>query len=181
MFFQNHVFSERGLPVMIRQLRDLARDCDGTALVEFAALLPLLLALMVGIAQMGLIFSNYIMLTNATGAGALLFSQSRSLPNPYTTTVSQIQTAASPPLTQASLTITTKVGNTACTSDSGCLALLVAGAQASVTVTYPCTLLLPAASLSWLQIFNTNDSQTVGGNTTFNFCPLTTTLTEYVQ
>jgi Flp pilus assembly protein TadG len=167
-------FSERGLPIMIRRPRDLAKDCAGAALVEFALVLPFLLAVMVGIMQIALLFNNYIMVTNAAAAGALLFSESRGSATAYSGTVSQIQTYAAN-LTAGSLTIATKVNAAACTTNSGCKTALVQGAQAVVTVSYPCTYLLPAASLSWLGIFSTV------GQTTFSFCPLTSTYTELVQ
>ena len=43
-------------------------------------------------------------------------------------------------LASASITTTVKVNGTACTTDSGCSTLLVAGATALVKTTYPCDL-----------------------------------------
>src|ERR1700731_731668 len=89
---------------------------------------------------------------------------------PYSTTVAQIQSAAAS-LVQTNLTIATSVQGASCTGDSGCLTALknaYPGGSASVTVTYPCPLILSTAGLQWLGI-----------NTTF--CPLTSTVTEYVM
>jgi Flp pilus assembly protein TadG len=171
-FLPLEVFQNRAICALIRRNCGLAKDCAGTVAIEFALVLPLLFAILIGIIQYSLIFNNISVLTNAAAAGALVFSQGRSLPSsaPYSATVTQIQSAAAS-LVQANLTITTSVQGAGCASDSGCLTLLRSaypGGSASVTVTYPCPLILSAAGLSWLGI-----------NTTF--CPLTSTVTEYVM
>ena len=171
-FLPLKIFQNRAICAMIRRNCDLARDCTGTVAIEFALVLPLLLTILLGIVQFALIFNNISVLTNATAAGALVFSQGRSLPSstPYSTTVTQIQSAAAS-LVQANLTITTSVQGATCTGDAGCLTALknaYPGGSASVTVTYPCPLILSTAGLAWLGI-----------NTTF--CPLTSTVTEYVM
>ena len=167
MFFRN-----RAICALIRRNWGLAEDCTGTVAIEFALVLPLLFAILIGIIQYSLIFSNVTVLTNAAAAGALVFSQGRSLPSstPYSTTVTEIQSVAAS-LVQTNLTIATSVQGASCTGDSGCLTALknaYPGGSASVTVTYPCPLILSTAGLQWLGI-----------NTTF--CPLTSTVTEYVM
>lgn len=48
----------------------LLRREDGQAAAEMALILPLLVALMLAIAQFGIAFNNYLTLTDATRAGA---------------------------------------------------------------------------------------------------------------
>jgi Flp pilus assembly protein TadG len=168
-FLPLKVFQYRAICGLIRRNCDPAKDCTGTVAIEFALVLPLLLTLLLGIVQFSLIFNNISVLTNATAAGALVFSQGRSLTAPRSAAVTQIQTAAAS-LVQADLTITTSVQGASCTGDSGCLTALNAntGGSASVTVTYPCPLILSTAGLQWLGISTT-------------FCPLQSTVTESVM
>ena len=56
--------------------QSLRRD-DGQAAAEFALVLPVLAALLLGIAQFGIVFNNYITLTDATRAGARKAAVSR--------------------------------------------------------------------------------------------------------
>lgn len=53
-----------------RRLRRLALDDDAQSLVEFALLLPVLLYILMGIIQFGLIFNAYVTLSNAVREGA---------------------------------------------------------------------------------------------------------------
>jgi Flp pilus assembly protein TadG len=66
----------QGLHLMTRRLIKLPRDSGGAALVEFTLVFPILLALLFGAIQFGLLFNNYLMLTNATNAGAREFAAS---------------------------------------------------------------------------------------------------------
>ena len=50
--------------------RDKMRGQRGQTMVEFAIVLPIFLLLLLGIAQGGIAFNNYIQLTDATRAGA---------------------------------------------------------------------------------------------------------------
>ena len=59
------------------RLFDVVRDHTGSALVEFAFVLPVLLLLMLGLVQFGMMFYNYILVTNAAATGAREFSISR--------------------------------------------------------------------------------------------------------
>jgi Flp pilus assembly protein TadG len=56
-----------------------ARNENGQAMVEFALVLPILMALLLGIIQFGIVFNNYITLTDATRAGARKAAVSRFL------------------------------------------------------------------------------------------------------
>jgi Flp pilus assembly protein TadG len=51
-------------------MRTSLRRDDGQAIVEMALVLPILCALLLGIAQFGIAFNNYVTLTDATRAGA---------------------------------------------------------------------------------------------------------------
>jgi Flp pilus assembly protein TadG len=55
------------------------RNEDGQAITEFALVLPILMAILLGIIQFGIIFNNYITLTDATRAGARKAAVSRFL------------------------------------------------------------------------------------------------------
>jgi uncharacterized iron-regulated membrane protein len=50
---------------------------DGQALVEFALLIPIFMMLLLGILQFGVIFNNYITLTDAARAGSRAAAVSR--------------------------------------------------------------------------------------------------------
>jgi Flp pilus assembly protein TadG len=128
----------------------LARDERGNALIEFALLIPILFTLLLGIIKFGMAFNNYVVLTNATNLGATALSISRgSTTNPCTTASAAVY-AASPRLTQASLTFAIElngayVAGTAATpvaSPSCATAALVSGQQAVVMVQYPCNVKL---------------------------------------
>lgn len=56
--------------------RLLRRD-DGQAMVEFALVMPILIMLLLGIVQFGIIFNNYETMTDATRVGARKAATSR--------------------------------------------------------------------------------------------------------
>jgi Flp pilus assembly protein TadG len=142
----------------------------GSVAIEFAVLLPVLLLVLLGAIQFGLLLRNYVMLTNAVNVGAMQFAISRSDTTPYTDTVNAIK-AAAPTLTPGSLAITLSVNGTTCATDSACSTALTAAAPSSggslqpaaVTVTYPC------------------GSMLAGYNFWASTCQLTSTMTEGVQ
>jgi len=129
------------LSVCIRQATDLIRSRRGTAIIEFAVLAPVMLLLVLGTFQFGLVISHYVLLTNAVGAGARYFALSRGSTTPYSDTVGVI-TGSSTSLTSSSITVTVSVNGTACTSDSTCKTALsnAASLPATVAATYPCSL-----------------------------------------
>lgn len=59
-----------------------SRDERGQTLVEFALVLPLLALLLFGIIQFGIVFNNYIDLTDAVRAGARKAAVSRQTTDP---------------------------------------------------------------------------------------------------
>jgi len=143
---------------MIRRLFDVARDCTGAAFLEFALVLPVLLLVVFGITQFGLIFYHYSLVTNATAAGARQLSISRLDSTAYCDTQNTIVNASgglggtpgssgSCPTLNSDFTITIAVDGTACTSNSSCQAALASAyaaatnppEPASVTVQYSCS------------------------------------------
>lgn len=63
-------------------------------MVEFALVIPLLLLLIFGIVQFGILFNNYLTLTDAVRAGARQAAVSRTLPNPVATTKTRVERSA---------------------------------------------------------------------------------------
>ena len=59
-----------------------SRSESGQAMVEFAIVAPLLLVLVFGIIQFGIVFNHYMTLTDAVRAGARQAAVSRVLPRP---------------------------------------------------------------------------------------------------
>jgi Flp pilus assembly protein TadG len=113
----------------------------GVAVVEFALFAPLLMLLVIGIAQFGWMFSNYVMVANAASSGARYFASQRGTTNPYSSTQTQVGMSAAL-LTTSKLTIATSVNGAVCTSDSSCAADLTSAGgtsavgTATVTVSY---------------------------------------------
>jgi Flp pilus assembly protein TadG len=127
---------------MRQRLFDVFRDQTGAALVEFTIVFPVLIFLILGLAQFGLIFYNYIMVTNAAATGARVLALSRTDANAYTDTLSAINSAST---NLSGLTITMSVNGAACSTNTGCQGDLVSASgtvppqPASVTVSYPCS------------------------------------------
>jgi Flp pilus assembly protein TadG len=119
----------------------IARCERGTALVEFGLAVPVLLLIVVGTAQFGLALNSYVTLTDAVRAGARQFAVSRGDSSPKTNAVNRIYSSA-PNLTQADLTIALSVNGTACATDSACSTALASGLPATVTASYPCSLVV---------------------------------------
>jgi Flp pilus assembly protein TadG len=113
----------------------------GAAVVEFALAVPVLLLIVVGTAQFGLTLNNYVTLTDAVRAGARQFAVSRGGSTPKTDAVDRIYGSA-PNLTQTNLTIALSVNGTACTTDTACSTALAAGVPATITASYPCSLVI---------------------------------------
>lgn len=119
--------------------RSLLGNVRGASAIEFALIAPAFLAMGMGALKFGVAVSQYMLVTNAAAAGATTFALSRGITAPYATTGTAITNAA-PNLTSGSVTKTLRVNGTACTTNSTCATALVAGATASVTVSYPCDL-----------------------------------------
>lgn len=120
---------------------------EGQTLVEFAFVVPVLLAVLLGIFQCGILFGNNLQLTNALGAGAQYLQQIRtSSTDPCADTYTAIKNAA-PSLAPANIglsfsftsstgVVTTKSG----TSCSGYQTDMGQGQPVTVTATYPASL-----------------------------------------
>jgi Flp pilus assembly protein TadG len=107
-------------------------DEAGAAMVEAALVLPLILAVVIGIAQFGVTFSNYVTLHNAVRSGTRQLAISRA-PGQDACNLGEARLrGALPSLNQANLTVTWTV-TTSCTD-------LVVGTDATMTATYPCDL-----------------------------------------
>jgi Flp pilus assembly protein TadG len=59
---------------------NIRRDQQGQAVVEFAIIVPLLALLLFAILQFGIVFNNYLTLTDAVRAGARKAAVSRHIP-----------------------------------------------------------------------------------------------------
>jgi Flp pilus assembly protein TadG len=135
-------------------LRTCSGNESGQAMVEMALVLPVLLLVVTGILTFGLAFNNYVLLTEATSIGARTIAISRGATTDPCATASSAVIAAAPLLTPANLSFTfvlngATYSGTSCSSGSsttGAAANLVQGANAIVTVTYPCSLAVYGAN-----------------------------------
>jgi Flp pilus assembly protein TadG len=154
------------------RLFDAFRDHTGSALVEFAVVLPVLMFLILGLAQFGLIFYNYILVTNAAATGARQLSISRWDSNAYTDTVSAIDNSAAG---LSGLTITLSVDGTACASNSACYDALQSAPLPSSTATpWPSSVTVSFAC-------NGNSLMPTSLINLTGICPLTSTMQQSVQ
>jgi Flp pilus assembly protein TadG len=78
------------------------RDQQGQSMTEFALVLPIIALLLFGVIQFGIVFNNYITLTDATRAGARKAAVSRRAPDPVAACVTAIRNSANN-LTQSAL------------------------------------------------------------------------------
>ena len=92
-------------------------------MVELAMVLPILAVLLFGVIQFGIVFNNYLTLTDATRAGARAGAVARNDSNPAGETTSAVQTSASD-LNQSNLSVSV---NSSWTQ----------GSDVTVTATYP--------------------------------------------
>jgi Flp pilus assembly protein TadG len=103
--------------------RNSIRGQRGQTLVEFTIILPILLLLILGILQFGVVFNNYITLTDAVRAGARQAAVGRSVADPVGAAVSRVR-ASAVGLDQAQLGVTVT-------------SVWTQGADVTVTATYP--------------------------------------------
>jgi Flp pilus assembly protein TadG len=99
------------------------RSQQGQSLTEFALALPILALLLFAVIQFGIVFNNYVTLTDATRAGARKAAVGRQLSNPTSVTISAVRSSATD-LKQGDLDVT--VSST-----------WEPGADVNVTATYP--------------------------------------------
>ena len=129
------------------RLQQLSRRNDGQSLVEFALTLPILLMIVTGIMAFGIVFNNYLMLTEATSVGTRQLTVSRGQTLDPCKTFSAAVSAAAPLLKSSSLTFTLTLNGdtytgTSCsgTATSGAPADMILGTNAVAKVTYPYSL-----------------------------------------
>jgi Flp pilus assembly protein TadG len=131
--------------------RRAGRD-DGQALVELALALPILLLLLMGIIQFGIMISDYSTLVDAARSGAQELSVGRGLSDPCDLAVKQAMTNTAGAFSVPASDFTPSFNSTAdyCGTSSGCPFVyntscnsggtLVQGDQATMSVSYPYTL-----------------------------------------
>jgi Flp pilus assembly protein TadG len=96
---------------------------QGQSLTEFAIALPILALLLFAVIQFGIVFNNYVTLTDATRAGARKGAVARRLSDPTGACLAAIRTSAKD-LRQSDLSPT-------------CRSSWQPGADVSVTASYP--------------------------------------------
>lgn len=128
----------------------------GSALVEFALVLPMVLLLATGIFSFGFALNNYLELTNAVTLAAQEVAISRGQTvDPCALASSTLQQAA-PYLTQSNVTLTTTIytgtaapytantfSGTSCssaTTTTGAAGDMLAGNPVQISASYPCVL-----------------------------------------
>jgi Flp pilus assembly protein TadG len=99
------------------------RSQQGQSLTEFALALPILALLLFAVIQFGIVFNNYVTLTDATRAGARKAAVGRRLPNPQNATITAVRNSATD-LNQGDLSVSVT-------------STWQAGADVAVTATYP--------------------------------------------
>lgn len=107
---------------------------DGQAMTELALVMPIFVVLLLAIVQFGIVFNNYLTLTDATRAGARKAAVSRFIGDNGASAVQAVKTAASG-LNQTALVPTVTSTNTSGASD-----WTTPGDVVSVTATYPYTI-----------------------------------------
>ena len=121
-------------------------------MVEFALVLPVLLLVLLAILKFGLLFENYLTLTDAVRAGARTFAIGRGTANACTPAIAQVKASAGS-LNQVSLSVPTPVQGAGLTSPDTCTSL-TSGNAVTISATYPCNLSImgvnfaPSCSLS---------------------------------
>jgi Flp pilus assembly protein TadG len=110
------------------------RDEAGSALVEAAMVLPLILIVVLGIFKFGVTFNHYIVLTDAVRSGArqIVISRSPGV-DACAKGITRLKSVATPSLDTALLTVPTPTVTTSCTT-------LVVGSDATMSASYPCDL-----------------------------------------
>jgi hypothetical protein len=124
---------------------------EGQSMVEFALVLPVLMIVLTGICSFGIALNQYMVLTNATNAGARAFALSRGQTtpalagtNPCAYAVQTVENAA-PSLNASNMTFTilytpsgTTNGGSATTYSTSCSGLSLKTADmVQVKVAYP--------------------------------------------
>ena len=94
---------------MNARFKNLVANETGQTMAEFAIVLPILVVLLFGIVQFGIVFNNYVTLTDAARAGARAAAVSRQAGNPVGNATAAVRASGSD-LNQASLGVTISSG-----------------------------------------------------------------------
>jgi Flp pilus assembly protein TadG len=135
---------------MYRRLARLFRfEQTGGALVEMALAMPIMLCMMTGIFSMSVALYQKLLLAEAMSSGGRVLAAERGMTDPCADTVAAID-AAAPSLATGKIGLKISIGtanygtNTStvsCTAAGGANnAIMPAGATATITATYPCSL-----------------------------------------
>jgi Flp pilus assembly protein TadG len=81
------------------------KNQQGQSMTEFALVLPILVVLLFGVIQFGIVFNNYITVTDAVRAGARKGAVGRHIQNPDAAVVQSVRDAATD-LRQSDLNVT---------------------------------------------------------------------------
>jgi Flp pilus assembly protein TadG len=156
-----------------RPLRALLHSGEqGSALIEIALVLPILMALITGLCAFGVAFNNQLTLTQAVGAGGQYLQTIRTVSpangDPCASALTAIENAA-PSLKASSINVTVTINGTAVETGSSCTAGATAfagsqGEPVTVAATYPCV--LPIMPMGYGTKFVSN-------------CQLSASVTEY--
>ena len=98
-------FTSRKAPIG-QLVGDRGCDDNGQALVEFALVLPVLMLLLVGILKGGILFNNYLQLTDAARSGARTLAIERGQATPCFDAAQAVLTSIGGGLNQNQVTIT---------------------------------------------------------------------------
>lgn len=115
-------------------IKTIVKHQDGQAMTEFAIVLPVLLLILFGIIQFGIVFNNYIDVTSSARQGARTGAVSRSLGcSGEQTAITQAAQSAGTSLNTSNMTVTSNI-SALCTANGGSVPQ---GGALTVTVSYP--------------------------------------------
>jgi Flp pilus assembly protein TadG len=125
-----------------RRLTGLAGE-GGQALAEFAIVLPVLMLLVLGILKGGILYNNYLQLTDAVRSGARQFAIERGQADPCGDAAAQV-TAAAGGLDTSNIAMTMTANPPSTTYQTppvtGTCPDLVSGNSVTLSASYPCEL-----------------------------------------
>jgi Flp pilus assembly protein TadG len=126
-----------------------ARSAErGQSLVEFAIMLPVMLTIMVGIAEYGIVFNNYLMLTDAVRVGARQLATVRGQStNPCLTAVTKVRASAFN-LTSNNVGVTVVINGTTYSTGTCANVTLTSGTDVTLSGTYPCQITIMGATFA---------------------------------
>jgi hypothetical protein len=145
---------------MTRRWKSRLADSRGSALIETAVSLPVLVLIVLAVSRFAITFNNYIVLTDAVRIGARSLAITRGIANPCQTAGSKAQVAATT-LNANTITLTATVNGNTYTAAAGSIpqcsgqgVLMAAGSDAVLRATYPCAVVfygidfVPSCSLT---------------------------------